>query len=176
MPELDPISLIKEDIKKTLQQFDVLSRQLDYTQAQGTHDSHSEPTLEVARLNQELTACYEQQKIVLADFQRIENEARHLIDENAEKHQKKIRKLYEKLGEHIMLKNDLAKKIDSIEAKMVAIAGPTSTRVMPVEDIKAQYSTTYEILNNFRQNVPDVYSEAEKETGIFFFTAPHQNL
>lgn len=153
---------MKQAIKTTLVQFDALSKQVQA----GDSGDKSSPR-EKENLYHELSMLQKQQDKLMEEFENFEKTARKMIEENPEKNKKKIKKMFDQLQDKITENNKYVKMIEQIQAKLTRMSSGTSD-----EDLKDQYKTTYEIIQDFHNNLPDLYAEVEQETGIYFFTTP----
>ncbi|NMC05457.1 MAG: hypothetical protein GYA24_09605 [Candidatus Lokiarchaeota archaeon] len=161
---------IKEVVKRTLVQFDQLCKQLETAKRAATPGKNS--AAEIQKLRAELAKHQAEQQKMKADFERWENECRDLIQKNADKNKKKIKKLYSKLAEDVEITTEIERKAREIEARLQSVMQAEFGEVPAIDQLKKQYATTFEIIQGFRQTIPDVYNAAEQETGIYFFTMP----
>ncbi|MFX0103544.1 MAG: hypothetical protein ACFFCS_28540 [Candidatus Hodarchaeota archaeon] len=153
---------MKAAIRTTLIQFDALSKQIQ----EGKSASSGNPR-EKDSLYHELSMLQKQQDKLMEDFENFENVARKMIEENPEKNKKKIKKMFDQLQEKITENNKYVKMIEGIQEKLNRMSSGTTDA-----DLKEQYKTSYEIIQDFHKNLPDLYAEVEQETGIYFFTTP----
>jgi predicted RNase H-like nuclease (RuvC/YqgF family) len=161
---------IKEVVKRTLVQFDWLCKELEKVK-RATAPGKSTSS-EIQKLRAELAKHQAEQQKLRADFERWENECRELIQKNADKNKKKIKKIYSKLAEDVEVTTEVERKAKETEARLQAVMQAEFGEAPAIDQLKKQYATTFEIIQGFRQTIPDVYNEAEQETGIYFFTMP----
>ncbi len=161
---------IKDVVKRTLVQFDWLCKELE--KSKQTTAPGRNTTSEIQKLRAELAKHQAEQQKLRADFERWENECRDLIQKNADKNKKKIKKIYSKLAEDVEVTTEVERKAKDTEARLQAIMQAEFGEAPAVDQLKKQYATTFEIIQGFRQTIPEVYDEAERETGIYFFTMP----
>ncbi|MHA1890891.1 MAG: hypothetical protein ACTSYS_07865 [Promethearchaeota archaeon] len=156
---------MKEAIRKTLLKFDSLSKALvnkDY--------KNSEPL--VFQLKEQLRELERQKSKLQDEFNRLEEDCRKLILENPEGNKKRIKKLYQKLDQKVSQNTKCISMMKQIQEKLSQLKNNPLKGNVSIADLKKQYQTTFEIIQDFRQSLPDVYQEVEKETGIYFFMPP----
>ncbi|HME52503.1 MAG TPA: hypothetical protein VKM55_09820 [Candidatus Lokiarchaeia archaeon] len=169
MPQLDlQQEQILQVIKHTLVQFDVLCKELEHAKKGTSSNSLADIEIMKAQWNGYLA---EQHKLK-ADFETCQSECQALSQGDASKNIKKIRKLYQKLQDDVAHVTDIQKKAQELEETISTLEQQARGELPSIDDLKKQYNTTFEIVQGFRQSVPDVYGEAERQTGIYFFTAP----
>nr|MDO8117007.1 hypothetical protein [Candidatus Sigynarchaeota archaeon] len=161
---------IKEVVKRTLVQFDLLCKQLENAKRAATPGKNTSG--EIQKLRAELAKHQAEQQKLRAEFDRWEAQCRELIQQNAEKNKKKIKKIYDKLAEEVEVTTEVERKAKEIEARLQSILQAEFGDVPDIEQLKKQYATTFEIIQGFRQTIPEIYNQAEQETGIYFFTMP----
>jgi chromosome segregation ATPase len=159
-----------EVVKRTLITFDSLCKELE--SAKKLAASGNKSSSEIGKLRAELAKCQAEQQKLRVDFEKWESECRDLIAKNADKHKKKIKKIYSKLEDDVQLTTEVEKKAKEAEDRLRATLQASMGDGPDVETLKKQYTTTFEIIQGFRQSMPDIYNAAEQETGIFFFTMP----
>ncbi|MHA1683554.1 MAG: hypothetical protein ACTSUE_21630 [Promethearchaeota archaeon] len=157
---------MKMAIKKTLLQFDVLSQQINNLKSR----NKGTPNHLVNQLSEELGRLNEQKRMLEEEFDKLEEACRRMILEDAERNAKKIKKLYQKLKTQVEQNQKYIRMMQQIQSKLSVLNGNGGSA--DSEQIRIQYKTTFEIIQDFRQNLPEVYSEVEQETGIFFFSTP----
>ncbi|MBN2151128.1 MAG: hypothetical protein JW839_06785 [Candidatus Lokiarchaeota archaeon] len=157
-------------VKRTLVQFDLLCKQLENAKRAATPGRNT--SAEIQKLRSELAKHQAEQQKLRADFERWEAQCRELIQKNADKNKKKIRKIYDKLAEDVEITTEVERKAKEVEARLQSIMQAEFGDVPAVDQLKKQYATTFEIIQGFRQTIPDIYNQAEQETGIYFFTMP----
>ncbi|MEX2681899.1 MAG: hypothetical protein Q6373_009870 [Candidatus Sigynarchaeota archaeon] len=161
---------IKEVVKRTLVQFDILCKQLENAKRAAAPAKNT--SAEIQKLRAELAKHQAEQQKLRADFERWEAQCRELIQQNADKNKKKLKKLYNKLAEDVEVTTEIERKAKEVEARLQSILQAEFGDVPAIDQLKKQYATTFEIIQGFRQTIPDIYNQAEQETGIYFFTMP----
>ncbi len=161
---------IKSVVKRTLVQFDMLCKDLEKAKRAATPGRST--ASEIQKLRAELARHQAEQQKLKADFEHWEAQCRDLIQQNADKNQKKIKKIYSKLAEDVEVTTEVERKAKEVETRLQSIMQAEFGDVPAVDQLKKQYATTFEIIQGFRQTIPDIYNQAEQETGIYFFTMP----
>jgi molecular chaperone GrpE (heat shock protein) len=161
---------IKDVVKRTLVQFDLLCKELENAKRAAAPGHTS--SAEIQKLRAELAKHQAEQQKLRADFERWENECRELIQKNADKNKKKIKKIYSKLADDVEVTTEVERKAKEVETRLQSVLQAEFGEAPSIEVLKKQYTTTFEIIQGFRQTIPEVYNQAEQETGIFFFTMP----
>lgn len=159
---------ILQVIKHTLIQFDMLCKELENAK----NGTSSNSLADIERMKTQWSGYLTEQQKLKADFESCQSECQALAQGNTSKNMKKIRKLYQKLQDDVAHVTDIQKKAQELEENIASLEQQSVDAVPSLDALKKQYTTTFEIVQSFRQSVPDVYDEAEKETGIYFFTAP----
>jgi chromosome segregation ATPase len=155
-------------VKLTLVQFDLLCKELENAK-KGT-PSNSLAEIEKMKI-QWANYLAEQQKIK-EDFNSCQSECQSLAQSDTNKNMKKIRKLYQKLQDDVAHVTEIQKRAQELEQNIAVLEQQSRGDLPSLDDLKKQYTTTFEIIQGFKQSVPDVYNEAERQTGIYFFTLP----
>jgi len=155
-------------MKHTLVQFDLLCKELE-TAKKGTPTNS---VAEIERMKKQWSSYLAEQQKLKTDFDSCQSECESLAQSDANKNMKKIRKLYQKLQDDVAHVTEIQKKTQELEQNIASLEKQSHGEVPSLDDLKKQYSTTFEIIQGFRQSVPDLYNEAERQTGIYFFTLP----
>lgn len=171
MSQIQARADMKDAIKRTLIEFDVLSRKLKVIKS--SEEVFSSPHKKKVELEKELNKCKEKQQKVVQNFNEIENICENLINENAKKHKRKINKLYGKLNKFVEENKTLQENIDSIQEKIKVLQTSGTMDQNAIRNLEEEYNTSFEIIQGFWHEIPEVYREAENETGIYFFTSPN---
>ncbi|HME53192.1 MAG TPA: hypothetical protein VKM55_13300 [Candidatus Lokiarchaeia archaeon] len=169
MPQIDVQGVqILHVIEHTLVQFDLLCKELENAKKETPSNSLEE----IDRMKKQWSDYLAEQQKLKTDFEACQAECQALSQGDATKNMKKVRKLYQKLQDDIAHVTEIQRKAQELEENISSIENQSRENLPSLDGLKKQYTTTYEILQGFRQSVPEIYSEAEKQTGIYFFTAP----
>lgn len=152
-------------ILSTLVQFDKLCMELEVAR----EASSPQVIVNIEKMKATLNGYMAEGHLLKADFEACQIECNALAG-NFAKNEKKLKKLHDHVQEDIDRITSIQDKIHALEEKIASIErwlhGGKS-----LDDIKQQYETTFEIIKNFRQTIPALYADAERETGIHFFTS-----
>nr|MDO8109821.1 hypothetical protein [Candidatus Sigynarchaeota archaeon] len=160
---------ILDVVKKTLVQFDLLCKDLERAKKLAAGGISKG---EISKLQAELAKCQSERQKREGEFGKWENACRDLIQKNADKNKKKIQKIYSKLQEEVAATAEVDKKAQEVQVKLNELTKFAEGSMPSLEALKKQYTTTFEIIQGFRQTIPEIYNRAERETGIYFFTMP----
>ncbi|MBD3185843.1 hypothetical protein GF325_03355, partial [Candidatus Bathyarchaeota archaeon] len=126
---------MKEAIKKTLLQFDVLSKQLEVLKKDAGNGVEN-PL--VKQLESELSKIKEGQQQLKEEFDKMEENCRRMILDDPDNNVKKIRKLYAKLEEKVKENMKYVNMADKIKSRLSLLRGKSGTTS---QAIKEQYKT-----------------------------------
>ena len=159
---------IKKSIKDQLLKFDGLSRKIeDYKKAM-TIDPNIKGELE-----QKLHQLDKRQEKVHKNLNNEEYKYNNLLNDrnsSLKKLEKQMAKVSEIKTQFKVIENEVL----DIKRQLGTINNLDAMKAKQKE-IKGDYKMVVKNLMNMQQKFPDVYKEIEKETGVYFLTAPSMN-
>lgn len=155
-------------IKVTLVQFDALCNELERAKKEASMNYLAI----VEHMKAQLNGCLAEKHELKADFETCQASCRDLIAGNVKKNARKLDKLYQKIQDDVDRITAVQEKARELEANIAAIEQQLSNPAPSIDELKRQYNTAFEIIKGFRDSVPAMYHEAERQTGVHFFTLP----